>query len=68
MHAHSALRLEHEGVSVVKIACGAFVLGAEGRVKILSRKGEDEYSSGSSSLYIIPTSSPNLLSTLHKLE
>ena len=32
--AHLALNLEHERIRLLRIACGAFVLGAEGRIKL----------------------------------
>ena len=32
--AHLALNMEHERIQILRIACGAFVLGAEGRVKL----------------------------------
>jgi hypothetical protein len=31
---HLALNINHPYVAISKIACGAFVLGAEGRIKI----------------------------------
>lgn len=31
---HLALNLKHDGVQIVRIACGAFVLGAEGKIKL----------------------------------
>ncbi|KAE8451643.1 hypothetical protein EG329_003100 [Mollisiaceae sp. DMI_Dod_QoI] len=40
---HLALDMRHEGVKVVRIACGAFVLGAEGKIKLTqptSNEGE----------------------------
>lgn len=38
LDAHLALRFGHSDVQVVKIACGAFVLGAEGRVRIVDQR------------------------------
>ena len=35
LDAHLAMSLGHSGVQVVKIACGAFVLAAEGRVRVV---------------------------------
>lgn len=39
---HLALDLKHERVRIVKIACGAFVLGVEGKVKLSVPIGGDE--------------------------
>lgn len=39
--AHLALDMEHERVHILRIACGAFVLGAEGRVKLTESSGTD---------------------------
>lgn len=36
-----ALDLQHEKVRLVRIACGAFVLGAEGKVKLTHLAGSD---------------------------
>ncbi|EHK98666.1 hypothetical protein GLAREA_09436 [Glarea lozoyensis ATCC 20868] len=41
VNAHLALDLKHERVKVIRIACDAFVLGAEGKVKFLY-PGADE--------------------------
>lgn len=40
--AHLALDLKHEYVRIVRIACGAFVLGGEGRVKLPQPVGDGE--------------------------
>lgn len=42
---HLALDLKHERVRIVRIACGAFVLGAEGKVKFSSPLGGDDLGS-----------------------
>lgn len=34
VHTHLALNLKHEDVNILRVACGAFVLGAEGKVKL----------------------------------
>jgi Kinetochore complex Sim4 subunit Fta1 len=34
VHTHLALNLRHEDVNILRVACGAFVLGAEGKVKL----------------------------------
>jgi hypothetical protein len=39
--AHLALDIKHEKVRISRIACGAFVLGAEGRVKLTEPTGSD---------------------------
>jgi hypothetical protein len=36
---HLALDIKHEGVRVLRIACGAFVLGVEGRIKLTQPPG-----------------------------
>lgn len=42
---HMALDMRHEGVKIVRIACGAFVLGAEGKIKLTQpTSGEDDIS------------------------
>jgi len=39
---HLALELGHENVKILKVACGAFVLGSEGKIKITElRDGDD---------------------------
>ena len=38
---HLALDMKHERVRVLRIACGAFVLGVEGRVKLTEPSGID---------------------------
>lgn len=43
MQAHLALDLKHEQVKIVRIACGAFVLGAEGKVKLSEPVGSEEH-------------------------
>jgi hypothetical protein len=40
--AHLALDLRHERVKIVRIACGAFVLGGDGRVKLTPPSGLDD--------------------------
>lgn len=34
VHTHLALNLGHEDVNILRVACGAFVLGAEGKAKL----------------------------------
>lgn len=44
---HLALDLRHERVKVVRIACGAFVLGAEGKLKLFQpARGDDGETAG----------------------
>jgi hypothetical protein len=40
--AHLALDLRHERVKIVRIACGAFVLGGDGRMKLTPPSGLDD--------------------------
>ncbi|KAI9879837.1 MAG: hypothetical protein M1830_006860 [Pleopsidium flavum] len=42
MDAHLAMSLTHPDISISKIACGAFVLGAEGKVKIFAPENVSE--------------------------
>jgi hypothetical protein len=42
MHTHLALNLRHEDVNILRVACGAFVLGAEGKAKLTEPIGIDE--------------------------
>lgn len=42
---HMALDMKHERVKIVRVACGAFVLGAEGKIKLTQpTSSEDEIS------------------------
>ncbi|KAF8850208.1 hypothetical protein BDZ45DRAFT_662109 [Acephala macrosclerotiorum] len=42
---HMALDMRHEGVKIVRVACGAFVLGAEGKIKLTQpTSSQDEIS------------------------
>jgi len=42
VEAHLGLEAGREEVRVVKVACGAWVLGGEGKVKVFQPKGEEE--------------------------
>jgi hypothetical protein len=42
VEAHLALDLRHERVKIVRIACGAFVLGGDGRAKLTPPSGLDD--------------------------
>lgn len=46
LDAHLAMSWGHSGVQVVKIACGAFVLAAEGRVRIVDPRRAGDGSDG----------------------
>jgi hypothetical protein len=42
VHTHLALNLKHEDVNILRVACGAFVLGAEGKAKLTEPTRIDE--------------------------
>ena len=42
MHHNLAMDLSHKSISIAKIACGSFVLGKDGKVKLLSSSVDDE--------------------------
>lgn len=45
VNAHLALNLKHEKVKILRIACDAFVFGAEGRLKLIDPGPSDEINS-----------------------
>jgi hypothetical protein len=45
VNAHLALDMRHERVKILKVACGAFVLGAEGKAKLTERVEGDSVQS-----------------------
>lgn len=42
VHTHLALNLRHEDVKILRVACGAFVLGAEGKAKLTEPTSSDD--------------------------
>jgi hypothetical protein len=52
---HLALDLRNEKVKIVRVACGAFVLGAEGKVKLtyLAGSGDGESSRGAATRRLV---------------
>ena len=53
VNAHLALDLGHELVKILKIACGAFVLGSEGKIKITEFTDGDDSIQGQAILNLI---------------